>query len=480
MNPISADVAAGMSVMDAIMKVNDVVNRFVWGAPVLILLVGTGIYLTVLLGLPQIRYFVAAMKEVFTSARGSNEADKSISSFAAMATAMAATVGTGNIAGVSTALHLGGPGALVWMLISAFFGMCTKFAEVTLAVHFRQKDAHGDWRGGTMYILEHGAGQKWLAVIFAVFAFLASFGIGAATQSNSAAEGMSMGFGVNHLYSGIAIAALVGLVIVGGLKSLSMVTTYLVPIMAVFYIITSIVVLVMNAAHIPEAIATVFKLAFENPGETVPGALAGWCVKEAVQKGIARGVFSNEAGMGSAPMVHATANVEHPVQQGFYGIFEVFVDTIVICTMTSLVIMTTGTLTGHPELTGSQLTLQAFENALGMGVGRYVLSVALLLFAFTTILGWYWYAETAVTYLFGVWFKPVMKVLWIAMILLGASGAQLFGSAGNVFLNQIWDISDTLNGLMALPNLVGLLILSLTLRRVVKDYDAKKKRGEVK
>ena len=480
MNPISADVAAGTSVMDAIMKVNDVVNRFVWGAPVLILLVGTGIYLTLLLGLPQIRYFVVAMKEVFTSARGANEADKSISSFAAMATAMAATVGTGNIAGVATALHLGGPGALVWMLISAFFGMCTKFAEVTLAVHFRQKDAHGDWRGGTMYILEHGAGQKWLAVIFAVFAFLASFGIGAATQANSAAEGLSMGFGVDHLHSGIAIAVLVGLVIVGGLQSLSRVTTYLVPVMAVFYIITSIVVLVMNAAHIPEAVTAAIKLAFENPGETVPGALAGWCVKEAVQKGIARGVFSNEAGMGSAPMVHATAHVEHPVQQGFYGIFEVFVDTIVICTMTSLVILTTGTLTGSPELTGAQLTLQAFENALGMGLGRYVLSIALLLFAFTTILGWYWYAETAVTYLFGVWFKPIMKVLWIAMILLGASGAQLFGSAGNVFLNQIWDISDTLNGLMALPNLVGLLILSLTLRRVVKDYDAKKKRGEVK
>lgn len=480
MNPISADVAAGASVMDAIMKVNDVVNRFVWGAPVLILLVGTGIYLTLLLGLPQIRYFVAAMKEVFTSARGANETDKSISSFAAMATAMAATVGTGNIAGVATALHLGGPGALVWMLLSAFLGMCTKFGEVTLAVHFRQKDAHGDWRGGTMYILEHGAGQKWLAVIFAVFAFLASFGIGAATQANSAAEGLSMGFGVDHLHSGIAIAVLVGLVIVGGLQSLSRVTTYLVPVMAVFYIITSIVVLVMNAAHIPEAVAAAFKLAFENPGTAVPGALAGWCVKEALKKGIARGVFSNEAGLGSAPMVHATANVDHPVQQGFYGIFEVFVDTIVICTITSLVIMTTGTLTGSPELTGAQLTLQAFENALGVGLGRYVLSIALLLFAFTTILGWYWYAETAVTYLFGVWFKPIMKVLWIAVILLGASGAQLFGSAGNVFLNQIWDISDTLNGLMALPNLVGLLILSFTLRRIVKDYDAKKKRGEVK
>ena len=466
--------------MDTIMYYNGIVNSFVWGAPVLILLVGTGVYLTLLLGLPQFRYFFDAMSEVFSFKKMSNE-DKSISSFAAMATAMAATVGTGNVAGVATALHLGGPGAMVWMLISAVFGMCTKFAEVTLAVHYRQKDAHGDWRGGTMYILEKGAGQalgpglgamlgKVLAVLFALFAFLASFGIGAATQANSAAEAMSMGWGVNHLYSGIVMAILVALVIIGGLKSLSTVTTYVVPFMAIFYIAGSVYVLVMNASAIPSAVSNALHLAFNNPLEALPGALAGWGVKEAVQRGIARGVFSNEAGMGSAPMVHATANVEHPVQQGFYGIFEVFMDTIVICMMTALVIMVTGTLTNSPDLTGAQLTLQAFENALG-APGKFVLSLGLLLFAFTTILGWYWYAETAVTYLFGIWCKPLMKVLWIVMILIGAAGGQFIGEGGNKFLNNIWDISDTLNGLMALPNLIGLLILSVTLKRIVNDYD---------
>ena len=471
-----------MNIMDTIMYYNGIVNSFVWGAPVLILLVGTGVYLTLLLGIPQFRYFFDAMSEVFSFRKKSGE-DKSISSFAAMATAMAATVGTGNVAGVATALHLGGPGALVWMLISAVFGMCTKFAEVTLAVHYRQKDAHGDWRGGTMYILENGAGEvlgqglgafvgKVLAILFALFAFLASFGIGAATQANSAAEAMSMGWGIDHLYSGIIMAVLVALVIIGGLKSLSTVTTYIVPFMAIFYIVGSIFVLVMNASALPEVISNAVHLAFNNPAETLPGALAGWGVKEAVQRGIARGVFSNEAGMGSAPMVHATASVEHPVQQGFYGIFEVFMDTIVICTMTALVVMSTGTLTSSPDLTGAQLTLQAFENALG-APGKYVLSVGLLLFAFTTILGWYWYAETAVTYLFGVWCKPVMKLLWIAMIVIGAAGAQLIGSEGNQFLNNIWDISDTLNGLMALPNLIGLLILSVTLKRIVTDYDDK-------
>ena len=463
------------------MHYNGIVNNFVWGAPVLILLVGTGVYLTLLLGLPQLRYFFDAMSEVFSFRKKSGN-DNSISSFAAMATAMAATVGTGNIAGVATALHIGGPGALVWMLISAFFGMATKFAEVTLAVHYRQKDAHGDWRGGTMYILDKGIDEafgsgwglvgKFLAILFALFAFLASFGIGAATQANSAAEAMSMGWGVNHMYSGIVMAVLTALVIIGGLKSLARVTTLIVPFMAIFYIFGSLYILVINAAAIPETIANAVNLAFNNPMQTVPGALAGWGVKEAVQRGIARGVFSNEAGLGSAPMVHATADVEHPVQQGFYGIFEVFMDTIVICTMTALVVMTTGTLTGSPELTGAQLTLQAFENALGLP-GKYVLAVGLLLFAFTTILGWYWYSETAATYLFGIWVKPITKILWIAMIVIGAMGAQLIGSEGNQFLNNIWDISDTLNGLMALPNLIGLLILSVTLKRIVNDYDDK-------
>jgi AGCS family alanine or glycine:cation symporter len=464
--------------MEKIMELNGIVNSYVWGTPMLVFLVGTGVYLTILLGIPQFRYFKIVWKEVFGK-KGAAEAagDKSISSFAAMATAMAATVGTGNIAGVTTALHLGGPGALVWMLVSAAFGMCTKFGEVALAVHFRQKDEHGDWRGGTMYILEHGAGQKWLAVLFAIFAFLASFGIGAAVQANSTAEGLKMGFNVDPLYSGIALAVLVGLVIIGGLRSLSTVTTYLVPLMAVFYVIGSIIVLALNITAIPAAIASAFKYAVSDP-MAMPGALAGWTIKEAITKGIARGVFSNEAGLGSAPMVHATANVDHPVRQGLYGIFEVFMDTIVICSMTALVVISTGTLTNQPDLTGAALSLMAFETGLGV-VGKYILSVGLALFAFTTILGWYWYAETAATYLMGVWFKPLMKVIWIVLILLGAAGGQILGTGASKFLVNLWDMADTLNGLMAIPNLIGLLLLSGVLRKVVSDFDAKRQKGEI-
>ena len=468
------------------MRINGALNSFVWGAPGLILLVGTGIYLTLLLRLPQVRYFFPAMAEVF-SFREKNEQDRSISSFAAMATAMAATVGTGNVAGVATALHLAGPGALIWMLISALFGMCTKFAEVTLSVHFRKKDVHGDWRGGPMYILEYGLGSrggvwkpigKLLAILFALFAFLASFGIGGAIQANSAAEALFMGWNVDHLYSGFIMAVLVGLVIIGGITSLSRVTMLIVPFMSVFYIVSSVIILASYSAHIPTAVAEAFRMAFSDPDPSVITAgLAGWGVKEAIQRGIARGVFSNEAGMGSAPMAHVTADVAHPVQQGFYGIFEVFLDTFVICTMTALVILVTGTLTDATELTGAQLALQAFEFSLGP-TGKYILSIGLMLFAFTTILGWYWYAETAVTYLLGVRVKAVMKLLLIMMILIGASGAQIFGASGNDFLNNIWDISDTLNGLMALPNLIGLLLLSFTLRKIVKDYDEERKKNK--
>ena len=430
--------------METIIRINRVINNFVWGIPGLTLLVGTGIYLTLLLRLPQLRYFRSAMAEVF-SFRKENENDKSVSSFAAMTTAIAATVGTGNVAGVATALHLAGPGALVWMLISALFGMCTKFAEVTLAVHYRQRDAHGDWRGGTMYILENGLCERggiWkpigkiLAFLFSLFTILAVLGSGAATEANSVAEALFLGWNVDHLYSGIVMAVLVGLVIIGGLSSLSRVTVLIVPFMSVFY-------------------------------------------KEAVQRGIARGVFSNEAGMGSAPMAHVTADVAHPVQQGFYGIFEVFLDTIVICTMTALIVLVTGTLTDTPELTGAQLALRAFEFALGP-IGKYIFSIGFLLFTFTTTLGWYWYAETAITYMFGVRVKTIMKLLMITMILIGAAGAQFFGLAGNEFLNNLWDISDTLNGLMALPNLIALLLLSFTLRRIVNDYDTKKKRAMAK
>ncbi|SHK26610.1 alanine or glycine:cation symporter, AGCS family [Selenomonas ruminantium] len=468
--------------METIMQINGVVNNFVWGPPGLTLLVGTGIYLTFLLGMPQIRYFFPAIAEVF-SFREKSEEDKSISSFAAMVTAMAATVGTGNVAGVATALHLAGPGALVWMLISAFFGMCTKFAEVTLAVYYRKRDSQGDWRGGPMYILEYGLGEwgglwkhigKLLAMLFALLTFLASFGIGAAVQANSAAEALFMGWNLDHLYSGVTLAVLVGLVIIGGFANLSRVTMLVVPFMIVFYMVSVGIIFLSCSAQIPAIIAEAFRMAFCGPDSSViAGGVAGWAVMEAVQRGIARGVFSNEAGMGSAPMAHATADNANPVQQGLYGIFEVFLDTFVICTITGIVILVTGTMAYAPDLTGAQLALLAFELALGTE-GKYILALCLMLFAFTTILGWYWYAETAMTYLFGVRFKAILKLLLLAMIFIGASGAQLFDASGNEFMNNIWNISDTLNGLIAVPNLIGLLLLSFTLRRLVKDYDAQR------
>ena len=467
--------------METIMQINGVVNNFVWGPPGLTLLVGTGIYLSILLKLPQIRYFVPALAEVLRF-RKKREEDKAIPAFAAMATALAATVGTGNVAGVATALHLGGPGALVWMLISAFFGMCTKFAEVTLAVHFRKKDEHGDWRGGPMYVLEYGLGAwggiwkplgKLLAVLFAVFVLMASWGMGAAVQANSVAEVLFMGWDVDHLYSGVMMAVAVGLVIIGGLTSLSRAAMLVVPFMIVFYMVSAGIILAGHAAQIPAVIANAFQMAFQPEPSVLAGGVAGWCVMEAIQRGIARGVFSNEAGMGSAPMAYATASSAHPVQMGFYGIVEVFVDTFVICTITGLVILVTGTMTYAPELTGAQLALRSFELALGTA-GKYLLSIGLILFAVTTILGWYWYAETAVTYLLGVRFKSVVKLLLLVMIIFGASGLQLFDASGYEFLNNIWNISDTLNGLMALPNLIGLLLLSLTLRRIVRDYDGQK------
>lgn len=457
--------------MEGIMKLNGVINGIVWGPWMLTLLVGTGVYLTLILGVPQIRYFVLMFKEVFGNLGKKKEGEGSISSFAALSTALASTIGTGNIAGVATALHLGGPGALFWMLISAVFGMTTKMCEVALAVHFREKDSSGNWRGGTMYILEKGTGQKWLAWLFALFAFFASFGIGCAIQANSTAEGFNLGFGIPHMYTGIVVAVLTGLVIVGGLKRISDVTTYLVPFMAIFYIVGGIIVVATHASGIPIAIGNAVKYAFSDP-MALPGAIAGWSVKIALTKGVARGVFSNEAGLGSAPMVHATAVVDHPMRQGMYGLFEVFADTIVICSLTALAILTSGVLTGQPELTGAKLSLSAFQTVLG-GTGTMILSVGLALFAFSTILGWYWYSETAGVYVFGLKSIPVIKILWIAFVILGASGEKLLG-AGAGFLTNLWDLSDTLNGLMAIPNLIALLLLSGTLRKLVKDFDEKR------
>lgn len=461
--------------MEAVMKINGIVNSFVWGPWTLTLLVGTGIYLTVILGVPQVRYFGFMFKEVFGNlGKKQDKGEGAISSFAALATALASTVGTGNIAGVATALHLGGPGALFWMLISAVFGMTTKFAEVTLAVRFREKDESGQWRGGTMYVLEKGTGQKWLAWAFAFFASFASFGIGNAIQANSTAEGLSLGFGVPHLATGIVLAILTAAVIMGGINGIAKVTTYLVPFMAIFYIIGAAITVGVHGANIPEAFGNAIKYAFSDP-MAMPGAVAGWSIKVALTRGIARGVFSNEAGLGSAPMVHAAATVDHPVRQGVYGLFEVFTDTIVICTLTALAILTSGTLTSEPTLTGAQLSLSAFQLVLGQ-TGVMILSTGLALFSFSTILGWYWYGETSVTYILGH-SKPVItgfKVLWIVVLLVGASGG------GGKFLTNIWDMSDTMNGLMAIPNLIALLWLSSEIKKLVNDFDEKRRKGILK
>ncbi len=339
--------------MDLLLKINGVVNGIVWGPWMCVFLVGTGVYLTIILGLPQIRYFTLSFKNVFTkNARKGYGAEGTISPFAALATALAGTVGSGNIAGAATAIHLGGPGAAFWMWVSALFGMTTKMVEITLATRFREKDEAGNWRGGTMYVLRAATGQKWLAWLFALFAALAAFGIGNMTQANSTAEAVKLGFGVPHIYTGIALAFFTALVVIGGLKSIANATTILIPFMSVLYFVGGLVLLITNIDKLPAAFGSVFYYAFHDP-MAMPGAVAGWSLRQALVKGTARGIFSNEAGLGSAPMVHCTAITDHPVRQGTMGIFEVFLDTIIICTITVIGIIATGTLTGRPELTGS-------------------------------------------------------------------------------------------------------------------------------
>ena len=457
--------------MEAILKLNSFINGIVWGPWMCAFLLGTGVYLTFLLGFPQVRYFVVSLKYALSrSARKGHGSEGTISPFAALATALASTVGSGNIAGVATAIHLGGPGAMFWMWVSAVFGMTTKMVEVTLATRFREKDELGNWRGGTMYVLRAATGQKWLAWLFALFAGLASFGIGNMTQANSAAGALNIGFNLPPLYGGLILAFFTALVVIGGLKSIANVTTLIVPAMCVLYIIGGVVLFVSHIGQMPAAFKAVFYYAFHDP-MALPGAIAGWSVRMALVKGVARGIFSNEAGLGSAPMVHCTAITDHPVRQGTMGIFEVFVDTILICTITGMSIIATGTLTGYPELSGAQLTLTAFKTLWGEA-GVIFLAISLALFTYSTVLGWYWYGETGLTYVFGLKVIPIYKVLWIVCIVLGGWG-------GSQFLHNIWDLADTLNGLMAIPNLIALWWVSGEVRRLVKDFDIKRSRGEL-
>ncbi|SHI70003.1 alanine/glycine:cation symporter family protein [Lutispora thermophila] len=444
--------------MDKLMEINGIINGFVWGTPMLVLLVGTGIYLTLrtnFMSIGKLGYILKNTLFKMFSKEGKGEGE--ITAFQAVATALAATVGTGNIAGVATAIAVGGPGAVFWMWISALFGMTTKFGEVVLSIQYREKTPDGRYVGGPMYYIEKGLKMKWLAYIFAAFGALAAFGIGNMVQSNSVAASLEVSFGISKLVTGIVLAVLSAIVIIGGIKRIGQVTEKLVPFMAAFYILGALYIIIVNISHIGEAFGLIFGSAFT--GTAAIGGFAGSTMKIAMTKGIARGVFSNEAGLGSAPIAHAAATTDHPVRQGLWGVFEVFVDTIVICSLTALSIIMSGV--WNSGATGSELTTLAFNEGLP-GPGGYIVSIGILLFAFSTILGWAYYGERCAEYLFGPKINKLYRIIWIPFIVIGAIGG----------LNTLWDLADTLNGLMAIPNLIGVLGLSGVIIKLTKEFFA--------
>jgi AGCS family alanine or glycine:cation symporter len=444
--------------IDLIASANGWLNGYVWGWPMILLLVGTGLLLTIITGAVQFRYLGFALREVLGKITQKSTGAGEVSPFQAVATALASTVGVGNIAGVATAISIGGPGALFWLWVSGLLGMCTKFAEIVIAIHYREPDATGQMRGGAMYVLRKGLGLPWLGSIFAALVSLAAFGIGNMVQANSVSASLQSSFGVDPNTTGLLLAALTAAVILGGIKRIGQFTEYLVPFMAIFYLAGGIFILVRFAGEVPAAISLVFSSAFTGGAAT--GAFAGSTVMLAMRYGIARGLFSNEAGLGSAPLVHAAARTDHPVRQGLYGIFEVFVDTILVCTTTGLVILVTGVWSGGD--TGATLAGHAFSTGLPGTWGNIVVTTSLVLFAFSTVIGWSYYGETAIVYLFGAGAALPYKLAWLLFIYLGAIGS----------LHLVWDIADTLNGLMAIPNLIAVLGSIGLLRRLIREFFA--------
>ncbi len=445
--------------LETIQSFNSWLNGYVWGMPMIVLLVGTGVLLTILTGAAQFRYFWRTMTEVLGKLTQPGGGEGSVRPFQAVATALASTVGVGNIAGVATAIFLGGPGALFWLWISGIFGMCTKYAEIVVALHYRERDADGTMRGGAMYVLKKGLGLPWLGTIFALLTSVAAFGIGNMVQANSVAAALQATLAIPTWITGIVLVIITAAVILGGIKRIGQFTELLVPFMALLYLGGGFVILVTHASRLPDAFALVFDSAFTGTAAT--GGFAGSTIAMALRFGIARGLFSNEAGLGSAPMVHAAANTDHPVRQGLYGIFEVFVDTLLICTTTGLVILVTDSWTSGA--TGAALSVQAFETGLPGTWGSIVVTGGLVLFAFSTVIGWSYYGETGAVYLFGAKAAMPYRIAWLVFIYLGAVGS----------LHLIWDVADTLNGLMALPNLVAVLFSIPLLLRLQKEFFAR-------
>lgn len=444
-----------------LLQLLDRIDSFVWGPPLLTLLVGTGVYLTLRLGVLQVVRLPLALKYVFRPEKNPNPAAQGdVSPFAALCTALSATIGTGNIVGVATAIKAGGPGAMFWMWVAAFFGMATKYAESLLAVKYRTVDANGQMSGGPMYYLERGLNNKFLARMFAVFGIGVAFlGIGTFPQVNAIVDATAGSFGVPKLATAAVLTLLVAAVTLGGIKRISETAKLVVPFAAVFYILASLLVLVLNASQIPATISLIVESAFSP--EAAFGGTLGITMMMAMRNGVARGVFSNESGLGSAPIAAAAARTDSCVRQGLIAMTGTFFDTIVICSMTGLVLVMTGVWT-NPDLAGAAMTNEAFNLGLGTQLGQYAVTIGLIFFAFTTILGWNYYGERCTEYLVGV--KGILPFKSV-YILLVAGGAF-------IKLETIWLLADIVNGLMAIPNLVGLLGLSGVVIAETKAYFA--------
>ena len=440
--------------MEAINSILNQLSSFIWGPIMLALLLGVGVYLTIGLKLMPWRKIGYGFKLLFSGEAEKDQGD--ISPFQALMTALSATIGTGNIAGVATAIFLGGPGAVFWMWITALFGMATKYGEAVLAVKYREIDERGKRQGGPMYYIKNGLGEnwKWLGFLFALFGTVAAFGIGNMVQSNSVAHALNANFNLNPTITGIILAILVGLVILGGIKRIGEVAGKLVPIMAVAYILGSLIVIFVNFGQIGEAFKLIFTSAFTGTAAT--GGFAGAAVWAAIRFGVARGVFSNEAGLGSAPIAHAAAQTDDPVRQGMIGMLGTFIDTIIICTMTALVILLTGAWTSGE--TGAALSTLAYGT--GIVGGNYIVTFGLVIFAFTTLLGWSYYGERCAEFIFGVKVIVPYRVLWVVAIITGAL----------IKLNFVWLLADVMNGFMAIPNLIALALLSPIIFKITKEY----------
>ncbi len=445
--------------MEMLTELFSAINGIVWGPMMLVLILGVGLFLQLGLRLMPILRLGTGFKLMWKgrSTAAEDEKEGEISPFNALMTALSATVGTGNIAGVATAVFLGGPGALFWMWCTALVGMATKFSEAVLAVKYREVDEEGNHVGGPMYYIKNGLGKKWawMGTAFAVFGTIAGFGIGNTVQSNSVAEVIASNFGVPHMVTGLVLMVLVGAVLLGGIRRIGHVAGALVPFMAIAYLLSGLTVLAINADAIPAALDLVFTHAFTETA--AEGGFAGAAVWAAIRFGVARGVFSNEAGLGSAPIAHAAAQTHDPVRQGLIAMLGTFIDTIIICSITGLVIITSGLWTSGES--GAALTSAAFADALP-GVGNYLVAISLAIFAFTTILGWSVYGERCAEYLFGVKVIRPFRLLWILAVPVGSM----------VSLDFVWLVADTLNAMMAIPNLVALALLSPVVFKLTREY----------